>query len=441
MIFYNIFGEYRNIEHFKSKPKPKPKSKSKSKSVSTPTQQIISTSQQPSLVPNILNTNNLLERATAKVSESIRREQVSSKECIGYDSSNNIPYTFNNVSEYKDNNLECVILPIKIKDLNNNYYIITNQDHGYEIFLQNHHKSNKIFIDSLKYNFNTIINTNFMVPSGSLKILSNKQQIILLNNLNKNQLTTFDDNNNFCTNKYDNQQSYYNMNLQNDLSNNIILDISNNKISYTGNPKIFIYGDIPPCNKQYIGDPIKDNNGIYVYFDYNVSTPNINNICLDKLRITKMTMGNSTNINPNFHGIEFIEKNNKNFQINFNPNSPDLKFPYGFTTIIDTKNINIVDISNAELPGKISVHPSLIEDMNKRKKGCVNFNFYISNIDLTDNKVWITNKKGPFPSIIYYGKPKIIIHIPPFVLSSLPVNYKNYQTDKNNIDIYVNMIY
>jgi hypothetical protein len=226
-------------------------------------------------------------------------------------------------------------------------------------------------------------------------------------------------------------------------------------INYSGNPRIFIYSDIKPC------DPTKQKQNIYIYFEYETILDS--STCNNKLIFTQLNSSVSK-LMPNMHGFEYNIYKTNNFTINFNPIDSVYGTPYGYVVIINTGKITS---SNMTTLGTISIDNSVILT-NLAKKKCILYNFYITNIQLSNFLPWINNLvkinnnnipinlldsskiSGPYSSINYYSSPKIIIYIPPFILtnnsstpiySSNPIYYRNYQNDSSKCNIFVNLIY
>ena len=374
------------------------------------------------------------------------------------------------------NKNDCLVLPIKIDDCKNvNTHTITNSDHGYEIYLYNYAQkiptiptlpkitppnikiskvydisknmyfdtveklaTTIIYVDNLVASFFTIINTSNINQKngGIIQLLPTtvKQELVVINN---NNIITTDSCSNFGKFSY-----------------SVIPQPKPTKITalkYSGNPRIYIYSDIKACNLT------QEKPYIYVYFEYN-TTPNSSS-CVNNLIFTKL-ISSTSQLMPNMHVFEYNMFNIRNFNINFNPIDSVYGTPYGYAVIINTGQIIS---SNMATTGSITIDKSVIST-NLTKKKCILYNFYITDIQLSSFLPWIneivkindtgipinsldpSKISGPYSSIIYYGSPKIVIYIPPFILnnnqySSNPIYYRNFQNNKDVCNIFVNLIY
>lgn len=379
-----------------------------------------------------------------------------------------------NKSSKKD---DCLVLPIKIDDCKNvNTHTITNSDHGYEIYLYNYPQKKPtttrvntppsikiskvydisknmyldsveklspssttlLYVDNLVANFFTIINTSNINQKigGIIQLLPTtiKQELVIINN--NNIITT-----GVCSNS---GKFSYSMTSQ-------PKPTRITAIKYSGNPRIYIYSDIKACKAT------QEKPYIYVYFEYNTIPDS--STCVNNLIFTQLDSSISK-LMPNMHGFEYNIYNTRNFSINFNPIDNLYGTPYGYVVIINTgKNTS----SNMTTTGSIIID-NLIISNNLKKKNCILYNFYITDIQLSSFLPWINDIvkinntappinsldpskiSGPYSSIKYYGTPKIVIYIPPFILnnnqySSNPIYYRNFQNNPNVCNIFVNLIY
>jgi hypothetical protein len=83
--------------------------------------------------------------------------------------------------------------------------------------------------------------------------LNNKLYLSCSLNIEKNLIDIYM-NNNICRNSDSKDKSLFNYDS--------LLTFPEISLNYTGNPKIYIYGDLKPCDKG------KFNNYIYVYFKF-----------------------------------------------------------------------------------------------------------------------------------------------------------------------------
>jgi hypothetical protein len=351
----------------------------------------------------------------------------------------NNPYQVNASSELvmkstqSEEHINVLVLPKGIIDLKNTIYQINNIHHGYEITLKN--TQNNIYINNLQYNFTTIINTSQLKPDGTIRLsnINKRQKLVLIQNLLKHMVKTYDILGNMCNDNYNNSQEIFDKYINyNNASTQPI--INNNIINYYGNPNIFIFTDVRPCTLQYVGDEIKDNNSIYIYLDYDkIETTETNKIATNYLSLKRIilpkgliTTNNTDNIiNPFYNGFENIIdcKNNRNFVFNLYPE--DLL--NGFASIITTKNTSCKNI-NSNI-GIIKISQEVLTKLKTRAL-CIKYNLYIAVIDLNNEKNYIdeTRVNGPYTSLSFTGNPKIIIYIKPY-------------NQQDNIDIYINFVY
>lgn len=294
-------------------------------------------------------------------------------------------------------NIECLILPSKNYDNKQNFIVSANNTvHGYEIILSKN-VPNTILIDSIKPNFFCVINTLQIQSDGFIEFTNNKTnlQLIKINYLNENITLKSNNIGNLCFNSNE-----YRFSLDKSMEINI------KKLTYSGNPKIYIYGDYINCS-----DKTQTIKNVYIYFEY---FNNSNN--LPKLKLPFIIGSNSSKtyfIHKNHHGYEYILN-----KYDLNTISVEFKPSDIFLTIIDIKNNN----NDKKI---LNFSENIIKNESKNLN-CYQVNFWIASLNLLSLKS-IETAKGPYKLIYFYGQPKIVLYI-------VPENNKQ-------CNIYVDLIY
>jgi len=314
-----------------------------------------------------------------------------------------------------------------------------------------------------------------MQKNGKIKFQTTKNnqslRFVLINDIkdNDNSIINNDDIGNKCRDPDDetNPQRY-----------NYSLDPNSDKlreILYNDNPRIYIMGDYRPCDISKLDKVIN----VYIYLDYGL-TPDKTNKCLGKLKLPH-NLSDTTKalyLKENHHGFVFDNYISRSIIIDFDPR--EIVGRNGFATVINTKkdlpiasNKDLPIASNKDLPiGSITFSDSIMKKIND-KKLCYYVRFWLANIIFSSENetAEINSRKGPYKSISFTGKPKIIIYIPPHIFKPVadtnvqrtetPVSTimsnseielrkkiytnKNFQTSETTVldvlDIYVNVIY
>lgn len=251
--------------------------------------------------------------------------------------------TINENNQIHNENVNCLVVPSKVYNgYNKNPFILStvNRDckdtkcskggyNSFQIFPFNLEK-NIIYIDTIKPNFFSIVNTINMKPNGKIVLLNKNStiNIIKINNLENNDLTstTKDINGNICHNP-------------NDLTTKSKFTYLNEDIvktlEYNNNPVIYFFGDYVACDQSQ-----KNNvNNLFVYFDYG-NKKELNN-CLNKMTFNIVKSGNNKKkflLPFSIHGTQYNDTISKDFIINFDPR--DISSRDGFITIINTQKQN-----------------------------------------------------------------------------------------------------
>ncbi len=270
----------------------------------------------------------------------IKEEFKNTKNCENEIVKNIITISSNN--QIPNTNIDCLVVPSKVFNGNNTKPFILstiNRDcqdtkcskgghHSFQIFPFNLIE-NIIYVDTIKPNFFSIVNTKNMKPDGEIRLLNSNSKIklIKINNLNNNndKITTKDRNGNLCFNPKD-IKSLGKFSINNPNESLV------KSLKYDKNPIIYFFGDYNACD---ISQQNSINN-LYVYFDYG----NYQDLktCLNKMKFNAVNSGNRT---KNFllpftmHGTQFNDKVSKNFIINFDP--IEISSKDGFITIINTQ--------------------------------------------------------------------------------------------------------
>jgi hypothetical protein len=353
---------------------------------------------------------------------------------------------------------DCLVVPGRIWDgQNKNIYTITSTNpgckeincnitgnHGYEIFITNYPESNILEVNIIPPNFFTIINTKYMSSEGgAIKFKETSRynknlRFINITNLNDN-IDGFktNKNNNLCHNPDDNTPSKFNFTLDE--------TTFKRELFYTGNPRIYIMGDYEACSLN----KFKDIKNVFIYFDYGESRENVAK-CLGKMKLSILqgSISKKFRIIENYNGYQYKTNNINNLQISFDPrNNISLN---GFTNFIiinncDDKIIKTITFDNA------------IINKLKRLNQCLNVRFFLASLYFSSDTTIIdsTTIKGPYKMINFSNCPKkVLVYIPPYILDDSNLmssneliirknefSEKNFQTDYNICDIYINIIY
>lgn len=350
---------------------------------------------------------------------------------------------------------ECLVIPGRIWDgKNKDIYTITSTNpqckeincnitgnHGYEIYITNYVNPNVLQVNIIPPNFFTIINTKYMKPNGIIKFIDS--------NYNKNlrfiNIVDLNDNiNNFKNNKNGNlchdpdDKTPSKFNFVDDQKSQI------REIEYNGNPRIYIMGDYEACRLS----KYKDTNNVFIYFDYGKSKKNVAK-CLGKMKLSILHGSNNKTfrILENHNGYQYKTENINKIQISFDPrNNISLN---GFTSFI------IIDKSDDTIK-TIYFDNQIIMKLEKQNK-CLNIRFWLASLYFSSDKKIIDSKtiKGPYNSINFSNSPKkVLVYIPPYIVNNSKImsstevqirknefSEKNFQTDYNICDIYINIIY
>jgi len=249
----------------------------------------------------------------------------------------------NETNYLKNINTDCLIVPSKVfngeKKKNFILSVIKNDckdlkcskssDHAFQIYPINL-LNNTIFIDIIKPNFFSIINTKNMSPNGVIKLFNTNSKINLIQiadlNNNDETITKFDLDGNICHDP-DDLDNNFKFSFSQDVK------IQNTTINYINNPVIYFFGDYNACSLE------KKNqvNNLFVYLDYGDQTQLTT--CLNKMKFNIVKSGNNTKdfkIPFDIHGSQYNDYKSRNFIINFDPR--DISTRDGFITIINTKN-------------------------------------------------------------------------------------------------------
>ena len=197
-------------------------------------------------------------------------------------------FTVNTNNQIKNENIDCLVVPSKVYNGDNkNPFILStvNRDckdtistcskgghHGFQIFPFDLN-TNIIYIDTIKPNFFSIVNTINMKPNGKIVLLNKNStiNIIKINSLQNNDLisTKKDINVNICNNPNDLTTKSKFTYTQKDIVKTI---------SYNNNPVIYFFGDYNACDKSQQNNI----NNLFVYFDYGNKSEELTK-CLNKM--------------------------------------------------------------------------------------------------------------------------------------------------------------
>jgi len=366
-------------------------------------------------------------------------------------------FTVNKKNQIQNKNIECLVVPSKVYNgYNIKPFILSsvNRDckdtkcskgghHSFQIFPFNLN-SNIIYIDTIKPNFFSIVNTINMKSDGKIELLNKKStiNIIKINSLQNNDLISIkkDINGNICNNPNDLTTKSKFTYTQKDIVKTL---------SYDNNPVIYFFGDYVACDTSQQNNI----NNLFVYFDYG-NKPEELTQCLNKMTFNIVKSGNTKKeflLPFSVHGTQYNDTISKDFIINFDPR--DISPRDGFITIINTQETNILSSSSIYDPttnenyGSINFNTKILENIEKHKRNCLTINFWLVSFNFQNNTIInINDKKGPYKYIKYIGNPKIIIYIPPYILKNDDKTRKKsissvYQTNENECDIYVNINY
>jgi hypothetical protein len=197
------------------------------------------------------------------------------------------------------------------------------------------------------------------------------------------------------------------------------------EVKYEGNPRIYVMGDYLPCDISKLDKVIN----VYIYFDYGL-TPDKTNKCLGKLKLPRdfSDAVKAFYIKENHNGFIFDNYTTRTIIIDFDPR--DLIGRNGFITVINTKKDSIV---NKDLPiGSIKFNDEIILKLLKKIQ-CYYVRFWLANINFSSETevAEIKSRKGPYKSISFTGKPKIVIYIPPHIFK--PVAKTNTQKTTTSV--------
>jgi hypothetical protein len=352
----------------------------------------------------------------------------------------NEPFQFNkNIVNNFTVDSECLLLPGRVwNGEGKRNFIVTSADpgcdptdtnskcapygfHGYEMYLINPDEKNIIFVNIIKPNFYCIVNTSYMTANGTIKFQTSanneNMRFVLINNLNDNDtfIINRDDYGNICRDPDDeaNPNRYdFSLDPENE---------SLREINYSGNPRIYFMGDYLACDKGKMQDIIN----VFVYID-NGDTPKLTTKCLGKLKLPNSFSDatKSLSLKLAHHGYIFNNYTSRSIVLDFNPKDFGARDPY--LVIINTLK-NKEQIQDEEEPriGMIEFNDQIIKKLMEKAQ-CYYIQFWLSSFDLPNNNkpiVDIKNRTGPYKSISFAGRPKIIIYIPPYVFN--PLNTKN----------------
>jgi len=389
---------------------------------------------------------------------------------------------FNFTEDLKNNfetDIDCLVLPGRVwNGEGKRNFIVTMADpgctevncnatgnHGYEIFLMNPNPENTIFVNIIKPNFFCIVNTSYMQKNGKLKFQTSKNneklRFIVINNIKDNDefIVNNDNIGNKCRDPDDEANPQrYDYSLEPDSE-------KLREVEYEGNPRIYVMGDYLPCDISKLDKVIN----VYIYFDYGL-TPDKTNKCLGKLKLPRdfSDAVKGLYIKENHNGFVFDNYTARSIIIDFDPR--DIVGRNGFITVINTKKDNDV---NKDLPiGSVTYNDEIIQKLLKKIQ-CYYVRFWLANINFSSDTelAEVKSRKGPYKSISFTGKPKIIIYIPPHIFKPVPTTNvqktttpvttimtddeinirteiyknKNFQTSETSVldvlDIYVSVIY
>lgn len=359
---------------------------------------------------------------------------------------NTITITPNNIKLPSDT--DCLVVPGRIwNSENKNVHTITTSNHGYEIFIINYPQPNILEVNKITPNFFTIINTENMSSDGTIKFKENSNdnknlRFINILDLNEN-VNGFKNNinNNLCHDPDDNRPSKFNFEYKK--------NVFQRELTYTGNPRIYIIGDYEACTLS----KYKDTKNVFIYFDYGKSKENVAK-CLGKMKLYTIQGYNKKDqlihrIIENHNGFQYkINNTINNLQISFDPrNNISLN---GFSNFIIIDKIDDISIK------KITFDNKIITNLEKQNK-CLNVRFWLASLYFSSDKKIIdsTRINGPYNMINFSNSPKkVLIFIPPYKLDNTVLissneinikqaifNNKNFQTNYNICDIYINIIY
>jgi len=286
--------------------------------------------------------------------------------------------TVNNSNQIKNINIDCLVVPSKVfNGFQKKPFILStvNRDctdttcskgghHSFQIFPFNL-PNNIIYVDTIKPNFFSIINTINMKPNGKIVLLHRNSKIKIINikdlNNNNNKILARDSNGNLCRDP-DDKKTLTKFNSR--------LEVTT--LEYKNNPVIYFFGDYEACN---IG---KKNlvNKLYVYFDY--ENKKDTQSCLNKMFFTNMKSGNNKKdflLPYTMHGTQYNDYISRNFIINFDPR--EISSKDGFLTIINTKK------SIEKFQETKSIFQKFLEWKIKNNNGTI-LEYYLKNINLKD---------------------------------------------------------
>jgi len=321
--------------------------------------------------------------------------------------------TVNDLNQIKNVNIDCLVVPSKVfNGFQKKSFILStvNRDcndttcskgghHSFQIFPFNL-INNIIYVDTIKPNFFSIINTINMKPNGKIVLLNKNSKIKMINikdlNNNDDKILTKDKNGNLCHDPDDKTPlSKFNSNTE------------TKTIEYKNNPVIYFFGDYEACN---IG---KKNlvNKLFVYFDY--ENKKDTESCLNKMFFSNVKSGNTKKdflLPFNMHGKQYNDSISRNFIINFDPR--EISTRDGFLTIINTKKY-IEKFQQTQ-----SLFLKYLEWKIKNKNGTV-LEYYLKNINLKDEILEFIYNYTPLES----GNDKIDLFVSE--LSNIILNLEN----------------
>ena len=280
----------------------------------------------------------------------------------------------NNINNTNNTNIDCLVVPSKVfNGYKKKSFILStvNRDckdtqcskgghHSFQIFPFNL-ANNTIFVDTIKPNFFSIVNTKNMKPGGKIVLLNKNSKIkmIKINDLNNNndKILTKDVNGNLCHDPDDNTTlSKFNSKIE------------STTLEYKNNPIIYFFGDYDACNIS------KKNlvNKLYVFFYY--ENKKDTETCLNKMFFSNVNSGNKTLdflLPFTMHGTQYNDYKSRNFIINFDPR--EISSRDGFLTIINTKR------SIEKFQETKTLFEKFIEWKSKNNNGTI-IDYYLSNM-------------------------------------------------------------